>query len=171
TPVDFAYAVHSAIGDHCASAKINGRLVPLRTQLQNGDQVEIITSRAKSPSPEWERFVVSGKAKARIRRIVRQQQRGQYLDLGRAIVQRALRGEGLEPSERTLGPALKALGAKTTDDLYVAVGEGNHTGRDVLQAVQPAPAQPANDKIVPIARARSERRGREQPILIRGLIP
>src|SRR3546814_18061844 len=67
TPVDFAYAVHSAVGDHCASAKINGRLVPLRSQLRNGDQVEIITSRAKSPSPEWERFVVSGKAKARIR--------------------------------------------------------------------------------------------------------
>jgi len=172
TPVDFAYAVHSAVGDHCASAKINGRLVPLRSQLRNGDQVEIITSRAKSPSPEWERFVVSGKAKARIRRIVRQQQRGQYLDLGRAIVQRTLRAEGLEPSERALEPALKALGVKTVEDLYVALGEGTHTGRDVLNAVQPAPApQPANDKIVPISRARSERRGKEQPILLRGLIP
>jgi len=172
TPVDFAYAVHSEIGDHCASAKINGRLVPLRSQLRNGDQVEIITSRAKSPSPEWERFVVSGKAKARIRRIVRQQQRGQYIDLGRAILQRTLRAEGLEPSERTLDPALKALGVKTVEDLYVALGEGTHTGRDVMQAIQPAPApQPANDKIVPISRARSERRGKEQPILLRGLIP
>jgi len=172
TPVDFAYAVHSAIGDHCASAKINGRLVPLRTQLQNGDQVEIITSRAKSPSPEWERFVVSGKAKARIRRIVRQQQRGQYIDLGRAIVQRALRAEGLEPSEKVLEPALKAFGTKTVEDLYAVVGEGQHTGRDVLNAVQPAPPpQPSSDKIVPISRARSERRGKEQPILIRGLIP
>ncbi|MET4700993.1 guanosine-3',5'-bis(diphosphate) 3'-pyrophosphohydrolase [Constrictibacter sp. MBR-5] len=172
TPVDFAYAVHSEIGDHCASAKINGRLVPLRSQLRNGDQVEIITSRAKSPSPEWERFVVSGKAKARIRRIVRQQQRGQYIDLGRAILQRTLRAEGLEPSERTLEPALKALGVKTVEDLYAALGEGTHTGRDVMQAIQPAPApQPANDKIVPISRARSERRGKEQPILLRGLIP
>src|SRR5690606_17915038 len=172
TPVDFAYAVHSAIGDHCASAKINGRLVPLRTQLQNGDQVEIITSRAKSPSPEWERFVVSGKAKARIRRIVRQQQRGQYIDLGRAIVQRALRAEGLEPSEKVLEPALNACGTKTVADLYAVVGEGQHNGRDVLNAVQPAPPpQPSSDKLVPTSRARSERRGKEQPILIRGLIP
>src|SRR3546814_20041542 len=80
TPLDLAYAGHSAVGDHCASAKINGRLVPLRSQLRNGDPVEIITSRAKSPSPEWERFVVPGKAKARIRLIERQQQRGQYVD-------------------------------------------------------------------------------------------
>ena len=83
TPVDFAYAVHSQIGDTCVGAKINGRLLPLRTELANGDQVEIVTSKAQTPSPTWERFVVTGKARARIRRFVRTQQRAQYLDLGK----------------------------------------------------------------------------------------
>src|SRR5881227_2735790 len=84
TPVDFAYAVHSEIGDTCVGAKINGRLLPLRTRLQNGDQVDIVTSKAQTPSPTWERFVVTGKARARIRRFIRTQQRAQYLDLGRS---------------------------------------------------------------------------------------
>ena len=94
TPVDFAYAVHSEIGDRCVGAKINSRMVPLRSQLHNGDQVEIITSKAQTPSPTWERFVVTGKARARIRRFIRTQQRAQYLDLGRAIVQKAFRQRG-----------------------------------------------------------------------------
>src|SRR5271163_1009670 len=81
TPVDFAYAVHSQIGDTCVGAKINGRLAPLRTQLANGDQVEIVTSRNQTPSPTWERFVVTGKARACIRRFVRTQQRAQYVEL------------------------------------------------------------------------------------------
>ena len=94
TPVDFAYAVHSQVGDTCVGAKINGRLLPLRTELVNGDQVEIVTSKAQTPSPTWERFVVTGKARARIRRYIRTQQRArQYLDLGKAIVHKAFRQE------------------------------------------------------------------------------
>jgi GTP pyrophosphokinase len=81
TPVDFAYAVHSEVGNTCVGAKINGRIVPLRSQLRNGDQVEIITSRAQTPSPTWESFVVTGKARACIRRFVRSQQRSQYVSL------------------------------------------------------------------------------------------
>jgi len=77
TPVDFAYAVHSDVGDTCVGAKINGRIMPLRSRLQNGDQVEIITSKAQTPNPTWERFVVTGKARARIRRFIRTQQRAQ----------------------------------------------------------------------------------------------
>ncbi len=109
TPVDFAYAVHSQIGDTCVGAKINGRLLPLRTELANGDQVEIVTSKAQTPSPTWERFVVTGKARARIRRFVRTQQRAQYLDLGRAIVQKAFRQHGQEFSERPLEAVLRTV--------------------------------------------------------------
>src|SRR5260370_15338638 len=100
TPVDFAYAVHSEIGDTCVGAKINSRLIPLRTELHNGDQVEIITSKAQTPSPTWERFVVTGKARARIRRFIRTQQRAPYLDLGPAIVQTAFRPQGQHLSNR-----------------------------------------------------------------------
>src|SRR5947208_3596649 len=75
TPIDFAYAVHSQVGDTCVGAKINGRMLPLRTQLSNGDQIEIVTSKAQTPSPTWERFAVTGKAKAAIRRFIRTRQR------------------------------------------------------------------------------------------------
>ena len=94
TPVDFAYAVHSQVGDTCVGAKINGRLMPLRHELQNGDQVEIMTSRGGTPSPQWERFVVTGKARARIRRYVQQQQRQQHRDAGKRALAKAFRQEG-----------------------------------------------------------------------------
>ena len=109
TPVDFAYAVHSQVGDACVGAKINGRLLPLRHQLQNGDQVEIMTARGGTPSPQWERFVVTGKARARIRRFIHQQQRQQHLDAGRAELAKAFRQAGVDGSEKALEPALKTL--------------------------------------------------------------
>ncbi|MBV9554001.1 MAG: bifunctional (p)ppGpp synthetase/guanosine-3',5'-bis(diphosphate) 3'-pyrophosphohydrolase [Alphaproteobacteria bacterium] len=171
TPVDFAYAVHSQIGDTCVGAKINGRLLPLRTKLNNGDQVEIVTSKAQTPSPTWERFVVTGKARARIRRYIRTQQRAQYLDLGKAIVQKAYRQEGQEFSERPLQLVLKQLNCATTDDLYVAVGEGILTGREVVNAAFPHAPDAAKDKVVPLSRARRRSTGKDQAVSIRGLIP
>jgi len=169
TPVDFAYAVHSQIGDTCVGAKINGRLLPLRTELANGDQVEIITSKAQTPSPTWERFVVTGKARARIRRFIRTQQRAQYLDLGRAIVQKAFRQLGRDFSERPLEVVLGRFNCDTVEDLYVAVGEGLATGREVVNAAFPTPPE-AKDKVVPLARAR--RRGHhDTAVSLRGLIP
>ena len=170
TPVDFAYAVHSQIGDTCVGAKINGRLLPLRTQLQNGDQVDIITSKAQTPSPTWERFVVTGKARARIRRFIRTQQRTQYLDLGRAIVQKAFRQAGHDFSERPLEAIVGQLNCSSVEDLYVAVGEGLATGREVVNAAFPPPAEDRN-KVVPITRARRKGTGRDTAVPIRGLIP
>jgi GTP diphosphokinase / guanosine-3',5'-bis(diphosphate) 3'-diphosphatase len=169
TPVDFAYAVHSQIGDTCVGAKINGRLLPLRTELANGDQVEIVTSKAQTPSPTWERFVVTGKARARIRRFIRTQQRTQYLDLGRAIVQKAFRQQGQDFSERPLEAVLGRFNCDAVEDLYVAVGEGLATGREVVNAAFPQPQEDRN-KVVPLARAR--RKGHhDTAVSIRGLIP
>jgi len=169
TAVDFAYAVHSEIGDTCVGVKINGRLVPLRTALGNGDQVEIVTSKAQRPSPTWERFVVTGKARARIRRFIRTQQRTQYLDLGKAIVQKAFRQEGHEFSERPLEPALKTFNCPAVEDLYVAVGQGLVTGRAVVNAV--FPPQQDRSKVVSLARARRKIGHNDTAIAIRGLIP
>src|SRR6266700_3906259 len=162
TPVDFAYAVHSQIGDTCVGSKINGRLVPLRTQLANGDQVDIVTSKAQTPSPTWERFVVTGKARARIRRFVRTQQREQYHDLGKAILQKAFRQDGHDLVEKNLDPVLKSFGSASIDDLFVAVGEGHITGREVVHAVFPPRHDEKADgkgdgkagKVVSLARAR-----------------
>src|SRR5580658_3437554 len=170
TAVDFAYAVHSEIGDTCVGARINGRLVPLRTQLGNGDQVEIVTSKAQHPSPTWERFVVTGKARARIRRFVRTQQRQQYLDLGKAILQKAFRQEDHEFVEKALDEVLKKFDCDNREDLYVAVGEGMVTGREVVNAAFPRPAE-QKDKVVPLARARRKGRPQDNAVSIRGLIP
>ena len=169
TPVDFAYAVHSEIGDTCVGAKVNGKLVPLRTALANGDQVDIITSKAQTPSPTWERFVVTGKARARIRRYVRTQQRQQYLDLGKAILQKAFRQEGHDFVEKALSEILSTFNAQTFDDLYVAVGEGLHTGREVVHALYPPKPDARAAKVVPLAAARGKKG--ENAVPIRGLIP
>ncbi|MGH7064525.1 MAG: RelA/SpoT family protein [Stellaceae bacterium] len=170
TAVDFAYAVHSEIGDSCVGAKINGRLVPLRTELGNGDQVEIVTSKAQRPSPTWERFVVTGKARARIRRFIRTQQRAQYLDLGRAIVQKAFRQEGREFSERPLEAVLKSFSCPSVEDLYVAVGQGLATGRAVINTAFPQQPE-AKAKVVSLARARRKAGYSDTAVAIRGLIP
>ncbi|MDH3229629.1 MAG: bifunctional (p)ppGpp synthetase/guanosine-3',5'-bis(diphosphate) 3'-pyrophosphohydrolase [Alphaproteobacteria bacterium] len=168
TPVDFAYAVHSEVGNTCVGAKINGRIVPLRSQLGNGDQVEIITSRAQTPSPTWESFVVTGKARACIRRFVRSQQRSQYVSLGREIVAKTFRQEGYELTEKALKGVLKTFDCHDVEDLYAVVGEGQHTGREVLWAVFPGAKKARSRKVVPIApRARAER---GHAIPIRGLI-
>jgi guanosine-3',5'-bis(diphosphate) 3'-pyrophosphohydrolase len=172
TPVDFAYAVHSDVGDTCVGAKLNGRLVPLRTELNNGDQVEILRSKTQTPSPTWENFVVTGKARSRIRRFVRNQQRSQYIDLGKAIVQKAFRDDGHAFSEKALDTALKVFKLKTAEDLYAGVGDGNITGRAVMDAIFPGERKKEDgENIVPLARARAKH-GKSGPALpIRGLIP
>ena len=116
---------------------MNGRLLPLRTELQNGDQVEIMTARGGSPSPAWERFAVTGKARARIRRHIALQQRQQHLDAGRAGLAKAFRQEGVDGSEKVLEASLKQLKFATLDDLYVAVGNGNTGPKDVVHAAYP----------------------------------
>ncbi|MBS0643561.1 MAG: bifunctional (p)ppGpp synthetase/guanosine-3',5'-bis(diphosphate) 3'-pyrophosphohydrolase [Proteobacteria bacterium] len=155
TPVDFAYAVHSQVGDTCVGAKINGRLMPLRHHLQNGDQVEIMTARGGTPSPQWERFVVTGKARARIRRFIHQEQRQQSRDAGRAELTKAFRQAGVDGSEKALEPALKALKVATLDDLYVGVGNNNIAPKDVVHAAYPELRQaPRAPRMVPTLLAR-----------------
>jgi GTP pyrophosphokinase len=139
TPVDFAYAVHSEVGDHCVGAKVDGRMVQLRHILDNGDQVEIITSRNAWPSAAWERFVVTGKAKARIRRAIKTRQRDDYIQRGREMLVRAAKSEGLTPTEKQLEQAANELGQASLEDMLVQVGEGQLAARLVFQAI-PAPA-------------------------------
>ena len=173
TLVDFAYAVHSEVGDTCAGAKVNGRMMPLRTQLQNGDQVEIITSKAQTPSPTWERFVVTGKARARIRRVVHSKERDQYLKLGRAILEKAFSGEDYTFSEKALDGVLKKFKASSSSDLCAKVGAGHYTGREVLEAVYPGTKKKIRGwNVVPLTRARRKKnKSKEASIPIKGLIP
>jgi GTP pyrophosphokinase len=137
TSVDFAYAVHSQIGDTCVGARINGRLMPLRYELQNGDQVEILTARGGTPSPAWERFVTTGKARARIRRFLTQQMRDQHRDQGKSELAKAFRQEGVDGSEKILEPVAKALKQASLDDLYVAVATGTLGPKEVVNTAYP----------------------------------
>jgi GTP pyrophosphokinase len=174
TPVDFAYAVHSQVGDTCVGAKINGRLMPLRYQLQNGDQVEVMTARGGTPSPAWERFVVTGKARARIRRFIHQQQREQSRDAGRAELTKAFRQAGVDGSEKALEPALKALKFAAVDDMYIAVGNGNLSPKDVVHAAYPELRQASRGaRMLPPLLARpSARQARpDSTMLVTGLVP
>lgn len=177
TPVDFAYAVHSSVGDTCVGAKINGEIRPLRTVLQNGDQVEILTSKAQHPSTEWERFVVTGKAKAAIRRYVRAYKREQFVTLGQEILERLFKGESLEFSEKGLVNVLPNFEAETIDDIYAKVGEGIVTGWDVLKAVYPGYKQSKLEKVVKSVKLPSfkkivkPKKGKGEPLKIKGLIP
>ena len=171
TTVDFAYAVHSEIGDTCVGAKINGSMKPLRTILKNGDQVEIICSKSQTPSPSWEQFVVTGKARSHIRRFLRHQQRDEYLNLGRTIVQKAFRQAKQTCSEKILDNLLAQFNQKTVDDLHAAVGEGVITGRELVAKAYPE-AKVADKKPLSLIRKwmKREKTG-ENAVPIRGLIP
>src|SRR5215813_9353822 len=174
TPVDFAYAVHSEVGNTCVGAKINGRHMPLRTQLHNGDQVEIVTSRAQTPSPTWERFVVTGKARACIRRFIRTQQRAQYVELGRAILQKAFKQDGYDFSDKALEAGLKRFHCETVDDLFAQVGAGLQTEREVMNAIFPGSqvGKPRTGKVVPLGSRRTRGdKAKDHAVPITGLIP
>jgi len=175
--------VHSQVGDTCVGAKINGRMLPLRTQLSNGDQVEIITSKAQTPSPTWERFVVTGKAKAAIRRFIRTRQREQYLQLGRSLLDKTFHEEGYEVTEKGLEGIKANFKHATVDDLIATVGAGLIGSREVLTAVYPGLKQSRKQggaDVVPISRARAKagkardtgaKKENGQQIAITGLIP
>ena len=176
TPVDFAYAVHSELGDKTVGAKINGRIVPLNTQLSNGDQIEITTSKSQTPSPNWERFVVTGKAKSRIRKFVRQQQQEQYMNLGKAMLQKVLRQERVDLNEKAFtNEILRTFKVDNVADLYTGIGSGHIAAREVYYALYPDQRQretgPTIQSINDLAEKKTHQKGKSAPMPIKGLIP
>ena len=174
TPVDFAYAIHSDIGDKCVGAKINGRIAPLNSKLNNGDQVDIITAKTQNPSPTWERFVVTGKARSHIRKFIRNQQRGEYVILGKAMLQKVFRQEDYEFTEKAVANAVEHYKVENNDDIYANIGSGLFVAREVFRQIFPAhnkemAKRPSSDmdKAVMVRAPQ----GRDTPMPIRGLIP
>lgn len=137
TPIDFAYAVHTNIGDTTVGAKINGRIMPLVTRLANGDEVEIVRSGVQVPPAAWEEIVVTGKARAAIRRATRMAIRKQYSGLGYRILERTFERAGKVFSREILKPVLHRLAHKDVEDAVAAVGRGELSSLDVLKAVFP----------------------------------
>ena len=137
TPIDFAYAVHTNVGNGAVGAKINGRIAPLLSELQNGDEVEIVRAEGQVPPAAWESLVVTGKARAAIRRATRDAVRTQYAGLGRQIVMRAFERAGKPYAEDKLKAVLPRLARQTVEDVLAAVGRGEMFSGDVVKAVHP----------------------------------
>ncbi|MBR6731039.1 MAG: bifunctional (p)ppGpp synthetase/guanosine-3',5'-bis(diphosphate) 3'-pyrophosphohydrolase [Alphaproteobacteria bacterium] len=143
TAIDFAYAVHSRVGDTCVGAKINGKIIPLRTELQNGDQVEVLTNKSQTPSPEWEHIAVTAKAKASIRRYIRTLKYEQNVQTARNQFINEAKEFGLTFTDKDLQPLLpkyksflKADQEQVTD-LLAAIGAGVVSFKDVFHELHP----------------------------------
>jgi GTP pyrophosphokinase len=137
TPVDFAYAIHTQVGDKCVGAKINEKLQPLKTILKNGDQIEIITSEESQPSPLWERFAVTSKVKLQIRRFFRSKKRDEYILFGKEILNSFFNKENYELNDSTIKKIKKEFIVNHIDDLYEIIGSGRITALSVLKRVYP----------------------------------
>jgi GTP pyrophosphokinase len=171
SPVDFAYAVHTRVGDTCVGAKVNGITVPLHTQLMNGDSVEILRSRAQNPEPSWEGMVVTGKARAAIRRFVRESERSEFVRLGMELVEQLFRKEQQELTEKGLEFAAKRLNCENGDEVLLSVGKGHITAQDVLVAVYPGIRSRARRARESIRRVVGRRPTSPKAIPIKGLTP
>ncbi|MGA7676723.1 MAG: bifunctional (p)ppGpp synthetase/guanosine-3',5'-bis(diphosphate) 3'-pyrophosphohydrolase [Rhizomicrobium sp.] len=137
TPIDFAYQVHTDLGHHTVGAKVNSVNVPLYTPLRNGDQVEIIALKEQTPSPLWEQFVVTGRARAEIRRYLRLAQRGEHIKFGRKILEKVFADESCELTDKAVVGVAKKLGFVKAEDVFAEIGRGVLRGHEVLAAVYP----------------------------------
>src|SRR5271154_3954272 len=149
TPIDFAYAVHTDVGNMAIGAKINGKMGPLSSPLQNGDEVQILTSKAQTAPPAaWESIVVTGKARAPIRRAPRDAVRSQYSAFGRRIVERLCQRAKIEYSDEKLEGALPRLARASIDDVFSAVGRSEMRASDVVRAMYP---DYKDERVTPLA--------------------
>ena len=137
TPVDFAYAIHSQIGDKCVAAKINDKLQPLKTILKNGDQIEIITSESSQPSPLWQRFAVTTKVKSQLRRFFRFKKKEEHIIFGREILINYFQKENYEFNKNIEQKILDDFNYKSIDDVYASIGSGEITALSVIKKIYP----------------------------------
>jgi GTP pyrophosphokinase len=144
TPIDFAYAVHTQVGEHCVGAKVNGKLVPLRYTLKQGDIVEIVTSPAQHPSRDWLKIVKSSRARSKINQWLKVEERKRSLALGRELFEREARKYRLSPASLLASEEIKKIAAAdgfaTVDDLLASVGYGKTSVHHVLAKLAPAEA-------------------------------
>jgi len=173
TPIDFAYSIHTDVGHQCVGARVNGKMVPLRARLKNGDIVEIITQTGHKPSRDWLNFVVTSHARYKIKHMIRLEERARALDLGRKVFEKELRRydipqKGLLESE-LFAKALTDAGAKTADDLFALIGYGTLSAKQLLGKLVPAERlkeKPPDGMVVSVVKRAFG--GGEEKIKVRG---
>lgn len=137
TPIDFAYAVHTEIGNKCVGARINGNQKPLRSKLQSGDEVEILTGDGAEHAPSWAQIAVTGKARAAIRHAYREKQVHQKTQTGKGVIESVFKAEKADLNDTVLERALVPFECENLSDIYIKVGSGEITGSDVMEKVYP----------------------------------
>ena len=139
TPIDFAYSIHTDVGDHIASARVNGKLVSLRSKLKNGDTVDVMTSRHRSPSKDWSKYCVTAKAKSRIRQYIRSEQRKRAYQMGYELLEQKLHKMKLSPEKCLVGPKFekfkKEHGCSHIDEVYIRIGYGKIQCKKLIDAL------------------------------------
>ncbi len=176
TPLDFAYAIHSEVGDHCVGARVNGAMVPLRYKLHNGDVVEILTSNTQHPSKDWLDFVGTGKARSKIRNYIRQEERKRGMKIGRDLLEREMRKAGLSLGrflKSDKKPVFERYGIHNEDELFAQIGYGKVQSSSVVELIAPKDDEKARKSLEPgfLERTvnRVRRREGEDGILIEGM--
>jgi GTP pyrophosphokinase len=171
TPVDFAFAIHTEVGDHCVGAKVNGKIVPLKHQLESGDTVEILTSPTQTPHKDWLKFVRTSRAKTKIKHWIKIEEQKRSIEIGRRLLESEFRRHGMAPAQMLKSAELldvaQQAGFDTTDDLAAAVGFGHMPTAQVIgkltaastqteerPIVQKAPTGKSDDKGVKVRGAR-----------------
>jgi len=168
TPVDFAFAVHTDIGNHCIGAKVNGRIVPLNHQLRSGDSVEIITSASQNPNPDWIKFVKTSKARSRIKRWVRESLFEQSQKLGEEIINKQLKRVNIQKDLAVLEEVAQSYGFTDVGQLYAAVGRGDTPVQSVLKKIEPEKAESLEDDSL-FKRFIRRARGKAKGVRVQGL--
>ncbi len=171
TPLDFAYRVHTDVGHHCSGARINGKLVPLRTELCNGDQVEILTDAARTPSRDWLELTATSRARTKIRHWLNARQKERATEVGRRVLEKELRRSSTSLkrflAHEDLAPYLSANGISKPDDLLSEIGFGKIAARTVVEKVLQHPEEPG----IAHEMGRTLRRwlpGGERPVVVKG---
>ena len=142
TPIDFAYAIHTDVGHQCVGARVNGKMVPLRARLKNGDIVEIVTASGHKPSRDWLNYVATSHARYKIKHLIRLEERARAIDLGRKVLDKELRRydvtvKALQDGD-AFAKALSDAGVSKADDLYALIGYGTMSVKQVVSKLIPA---------------------------------
>ncbi len=159
TPVDFAYTIHTEVGHTCVSAKVNGRMVPLRSKLRTGDIVEIVTQKDHHPSRDWLTFVKSPRARNKIKHWLNEDQRRRAVEIGRKLLEREARKHKVpmaQIGDQDLGRIANEFGVATAADLLATIGQGKHTAHQILNKLAPGYASPAPSDSAPETRPGTE---------------
>jgi len=170
TPVDFAYAVHSELGDICSGAKINGKILPLKTILKNGDQVEIITSKFQNPSPTWVSSVRTLKAKSRIRKFIKTKEFNEYSNLGHKILKHFFSKNKKQFNEISVKEILPLFNFNKIEDLYFNIGKGNFDSMNIFYSIYPS-LKKTRKKLDKNLKNKNQKHNKNNFIPLKGLLP